>query len=43
MTKYTVIFNPLSNNSKGEESSRRLNDIMKGNELDFVNITQIEN
>ncbi len=41
MPKYTVIFNPLSNNSKGEDSARRLSAIMDGNDLEYVNITQI--
>ncbi len=41
MSQYTVIFNPLANNSKGENGARRLTSIMKDDVLEFVDITSI--
>ncbi len=42
MKKYIVIFNPLANNKKGEEGAKALNEILNDDELDFYDITQIE-
>ena len=43
MNSYTVLYNPLSNNGKGEHEARNLNVVFSGNDLSFKDITKIEN
>ncbi len=43
MENYTVLYNPLSHNGKGEWEAKRLNIVFSGNTFDFVDITKIEN
>ena len=41
MAKYSVLFNPKANNSKGKEIAEGVIKFYEGDELDFVDITQI--
>ena len=42
MSKYTVLYNPLADNKRGEQNARKLESIMPGNEFQFHDITKIE-
>lgn len=41
MADYTVLFNPFAGNGRGEEESRKLNEILKNDTLHFYDITKI--
>ena len=41
MDKYRILYNPLSNNKRGGVNVHRLDEILKGKELSYVNITEI--
>lgn len=42
MSKYYVLFNPLANNGKGEETAKKLSEVMAGEELEYINVTEYD-
>lgn len=42
MANYKILYNPLSDNGKGEAEVKALHDKLEGNELSFENITEID-
>ncbi len=42
MANYTVLYNPLSGNGRGEEESKKLIRILKGDKLEFKDLTKIK-
>lgn len=42
MANYKILYNPLSNNSNGEAEVKVLHDKLEGNDLQYENITQID-
>lgn len=42
MADYTVLFNPFAGNGKGEEESKKLNEILKNDTLHFYDLTRID-
>lgn len=43
MAKYCVLYNPLSNNKKGEECARKFGDLFTGDEIEYRNVLEISN
>ena len=43
MTKYTVLYNPKGNNNTSEAETRTLSGILAGDELNYVDVTKIDN
>ncbi|MCM1053988.1 MAG: hypothetical protein NC394_00575 [Bacteroides sp.] len=41
MASYIVLFNPLAGNGKGEEEAKRLNELLKEDDLQFYDMTKI--
>lgn len=41
MANYTVLYNPLSGNGRGEEETKQLIRILKGDKLEFKDITKV--
>ena len=43
MAVYTVLFNPLASNGKGEEEAKKLDGFLAGNTVTYKNMTEIKN
>lgn len=42
MAAYTVLYNPYAGNGRGEENTRAIGDFLPGEEIDFHDMTKIE-
>ena len=41
MAKYNVLYNPLAGNGKGENASKKLKELLNGDELTFTDMTKV--
>ena len=41
MAKYNVLYNPLAGNGKGENTAKKLKELMNGDELTFTDMTKV--
>ena len=39
MSKYKILYNPMSNNGQGETDATALDNLLSGNELEYVDVT----
>ncbi|MGN0346097.1 MAG: diacylglycerol/lipid kinase family protein [Lachnospiraceae bacterium] len=43
MEKYQILFNPLSNNGRGAEEAKKLNEILKESQIEYTSVLDISN
>ena len=42
MSSYKILYNPLSNNCHGEAEAKALDDLLKGSELEYIDVTKTD-
>jgi len=43
MSKYKILFNPKGNNNQAGTQARELDDVLKGNELEYIDVFSVKN